>query len=422
MPAFILAGTTFDPTLLVRSDPVWSSDKREAVTAAKVDVAPLGAGADHFRARVDVTGLMSAWPEMNFVVLTAEVNRYVVQSEQSYPWPQIKIDLELDDARQPKAVNGFHLDPADRTVDAELFYTRVVFALMGDGFFCLRDLDHDRELKLNVRAEEDDWFYLRSKQARKLKFIEEAFGVRFRLPEDARRSDAIRIEMIFRCLTEGRYRRRRDVLTLGGYAPAADELGRPPFGGAGPFDLMYAEELAVYDQSLDVTPAALHLDRAEVFDLDKLEEALRAGRRPAEVSFLVLDHQVLYRFPLYEARTESFRSRLAGLRDRLLAEEPVELADLLTAPVEKPVSDEEARRIVVGWLQFYDFPDGFWPQDPVPEGNRWRVPVWIAYPGQGAPVEDVFVDRETGQVEVPVSAQEMLEKGGVVAEALLRAS
>jgi hypothetical protein len=424
----ILDGTTFDPELYVRpasgSAPaveVPAEAEPEAIVAS-VEGEMLGAGVDSFHGRLEMAELTSPWPEMNFTVLTAEENRLVIESERAYPWPQIKIDLELDDARQPKAVRGVHLDPADRTVDAELFYTRVVFALVGNGFLRLRDLDNDRELKLRVRAEEDDWFYLRSKQARKLKFIEDELEVRFRLPEEARRSDATRIEMIFRCLTEGQYRQRRDVLTLAGYVPETDELGRPPFGGAGPFVLTYAEELAVYDYSLDVTPASIHLDWAEVFDLDELEESLRAGQPPAEVSFLVLDHQVLYRFPKYESQAEHSRVRLAKFRERLIAEEPVELADLLTASVEKPVSEEEARRIVVGWLRSHKFPDGFWPQDPMLEGGRWRVPVWIAYPvGPGAPVEDVFVDCATGKVEAPVSAQEMLERGGSVAEALLRA-
>jgi hypothetical protein len=422
MAAEILGGTTFDPKLLVRSESLWSSGKQDVVTAD--DTATLGSGSDHFRGRVEVAGLTSVWPEVNFIVLTAEENRFVIESERAYPWPQIKIDLELDASRKPKFVRAVHLDPADRTVDAEILYTRLIFALMGDGFFRLRDLDNDLELKLKIHAREADesWFYLRSKQSRKLKFIEETFGVQFRLPEDATWGDARRIEMAFRCLTEAKFNTRHQVFGVAGYAPTVEELGRPPFAGPGEFDCTLAVELAVYDQSLDLTPAAVHLGAAEVLDLDKLKEAVGAGRQPAAVSFVVLNQQVSYRFPDYEPRVEELRGRLEEFRRRLLAEESAELAGLLDAPLAKPVTEDEARQIVIGWLQYHDFPDRFWPNVARLEGAKWRVPVWIAYPsGKGAPVEDAFVDAGTGEMSLPFSAEEMRARGKSVADALSRA-
>jgi hypothetical protein len=422
----ILDGSNFDPDLFVRPGISQITLQSPEDAVIYVEGATPGDVVPHFRARLEVAGLMSPWPEMNLTILSAEENRLIVEGKQAYPWPHFKVELELDAARKPKSVRGVHLDPADRTADAEILYTRLIYALMGDGLFRIIDLEHGRELKLRIHAqgEDEDWIYLRSKLARKLKFIEEAFGVRFRLPEDARRGDVNRIEMIFRCLTEGRYRQRQDTYTLSdsGYAPSADELTRPPFSGPGPINFGFPQTLAVYNQSLDETLALVHLECAEVFDLDDLAGTVTAGKEPREVSFLLLDHQILYRFPEYEPLVGHFNELLTEFRGRLLAEEPAELADLLSAPVEKPVTDEEARQIVVGWLQYNKFPDGFWPQEPVLEGERWRVPVWIAYPGLGAPVEDLLVDRVTGEVESPVPARELLEMGGSVAEALLRAS
>jgi hypothetical protein len=420
MVAEILGGTTFDPALLVRFAPSRQSGRR-VLPAAGVVGESLGAGVDHIRARVDVAGLVSVWPETNFIVLTAEENRLVIESERADPLPRVKIDLELDDSQRPKSVRAVHLDPAGRTVDAEIHYTRLIFALMGDGLFRLRDLDSGRELKLKIHAREEDesWFYLRSNQVRKLKFIEEAFGVRFRLPEDSTWGHARSTEMAFRCLTEARFNTRHQVFGVAGYAPTAEELGRPPFAASGEFDCDLMVELAVYDQSLDITPATIHLGCAEVLDLDKLRGAVRAGRQPAGVNFVVLDQQVCYCFHEYEPRVEHFRARLEEFRRRLLAEEPAELAGLLDAPLVKPMTEDEARQIVIGWLQHHNFPDGFWPSVAQLEKGRWRVPIWINCPsGKGTHVVDTFVDALTGELHLLLSAEELRARGKAVAAEL----
>jgi hypothetical protein len=419
----ILEGTTFDPEVFMPSAPDPSDAGRQGSEAARSGAVTFGEGVTRFRGRLEVAGMLSPWPETDFsVVHSAEENLLKFESELPPPWPRVTVILELDAERRAVSVKT-PLEPADRTVDAEIFYTRFVYALMGDGRMFLHDLDHGRVLKLRIRTEGEDegWLHLRSKQARKLKFIEEAFDVRFRLPEDSTWSHARSIEMIFRCLTEARFNTRHQVFGVAGYAPTADELGRPPFAGSGEFDCDLTAELAVYDQSLDITPAAVHLGCAEVLDLDKLKGIVEAGRRPAAVNFVVLDQQVRYRFPEYEPRVGHFRARLDELRRRLLAEEPAELAGLLDAPLAKPVTEDEARQIVIGWLQHNQFPDGYWPNVARLEGVGWRVPVWIAYPsGEGAPVEDAFVDLLTGEMSLPLSAEEMRARGKAVAAELSR--
>jgi len=87
------------------------------------------------------------------------------------------------------------------------------------------------------------------------------------------------------------------------------------------------------------------------------------------------------------------------------------------------VSADKARKIVNGWLQDNDFPDRYCPQEPALEEDRWRVPIWVTYPrGQGAWVQDAFVNLETGVLTIPVSVEELRKLGKSAAAECLRAS
>jgi len=117
------------------------------------------------------------------------------------------------------------------------------------------------------------------------------------------------------------------------------------------------------------------------------------------------------------------RARLEKFQGMLTREEPVELAQLLKDPLISDVTSERAIQIVNGWLQFYEFPDRYCPQEPLLEENRWRVPIWIAYLNRpGDWVQDVFIDLKTGVLSSPVSHEELRRIGKLVAGRLSRAS
>lgn len=86
------------------------------------------------------------------------------------------------------------------------------------------------------------------------------------------------------------------------------------------------------------------------------------------------------------------------------------------------VSADTARKIVGDWLQINKFPDRYCPQEPVLEEDCWRVPIWVTYPrGQGAWVQDAFIDLKTGVVALPVSVEELRKLGKSAAAECLRA-
>jgi hypothetical protein len=90
--------------------------------------------------------------------------------------------------------------------------------------------------------------------------------------------------------------------------------------------------------------------------------------------------------------------------------------------LQSDVSADEARKIVVGWLDYNQFPDRFWPQQPVLEEGRWRVPLWIAGPrGKGAWVQDLFVDIKNGLVSSSISIEELRTLGKSIAAEIFRA-
>lgn len=378
--------------------------------------------AGSFRGQMEVAGLLSPLPAQNFTLYYPAHNRVIIESERSRIWPKFKLDLEVNPEGEPKLVRGVHIDPADKTAEAEILYTRVVFALTQNGFYRLLDLDNNQELKLKIHAAEDDWFILRSKICRKLKYIEEFFGVRFRIPEASRKGDANSIEMAFRGITETEFVLRQSQITINGYRPKEGDLNQPAFSAPGSFTYTFADGIGVFNQLLDVGPITIHIERAVATDRDLIENLRRGSLQRADLRVASFDHQIKYTFVNYVDRSSALGEQLERFKRQLLAVEPPELVDLLTASVKNDVSADEAHKIAVGWLQFYDFPDRYWPQEPIFEGDQWRVPVWVAYSdSRGAPVADVFITTKTGRLTAPVSVEEMRSLGKSVAKTIPRA-
>ena len=436
MPADYLGGS-YDPAARFRpwtppaagggdddeDEPAGTVTLESPETGGGVTAVPLdGAGVEQFRGRLEVEGLRTPLPEQTFTVVRSARDTYTIRGDAPYPWPRLTFDLKVASDGKVRAVEINFEPAAGGTVEAELLYTRLEAAFVLDGLCRLRNIDEDVDFGFRVRARGDAWFVTRSLLTRKLKFLEEFFGVRFAIPRDATAGDIRRIEMVFRGVTEGEFTTRRQEVTVTGYAPAAGELDRPPFTGPGAFSHTSVPRVEIYGQLLEVGPVEVHVGRAVATD-KRLLRRLRSGELPsADVRVLALDHQIGYRFHDYAGRAAEVGASLAALHDRLSREEPQELADLLTAHFLEDVPADEARKIVAGWLQFHDFPDRYWPQTPAREGDRWRVPVWVAYPKSGgAPVADVFVEVRTGQLTAALTAEEMLERGASAAASLLRA-
>lgn len=118
------------------------------------------------------------------------------------------------------------------------------------------------------------------------------------------------------------------------------------------------------------------------------------------------------------------RQRLEEFKQELAREEPQELVDLVTEPIEGKVTSDEAVKIAVGWLYYNRLPDCFCPQEPEldEEVGCWRVPIHLVYTnGAGGWVGDLVVDLETGVITEHPSVEEVRSRGTALAEKIFHA-
>lgn len=343
------------------------------------------------------------------------------QSRSTSHWPVVRI---LDSATPER----IEIHCADQSVEGDLFRTRLRYALNTEGKCYLRDQQGNTLLEWAVSRmlpQEFENLLFQAKIYRKLKFIEERFRVAFVLPNQFTADDIRNIEFVFRGVTEGEFSSRGDEITFSDYSPSAAELSAPPFSRPGRLSQTFSDpEFPLLGHPLPVGPYTIILERTAVANPRELITIGKNKKKPSTLRFIVFDSQVRYRFKKYASRSPQERGRrLAQFRSKLLQEEPEELVKLLTEPLISDVSSERSIQIVNGWLQFYEFPDRYSPQEPVLEVGHWRVPIWITYPDrQGGWVQDVFIDLKTGVLNSPVSPEELRRIGKSVAARLSRAS
>jgi hypothetical protein len=381
-----------------------------------------------FRGWLEVEGVQTTSPTMqDFTIYEPTETSRIIKNHPVFPSPSIEIELGASSPNSPFKVLRFDVRPTGSTTDAEIEYTRLFFALATTSKCSLRIKGGDVLFNFKMQgasSEGEQTFHYRAKLFRKLKFIEIVYRTQFRWPTEISAEDAFQIEIVFRGITEGEFTFRTDSITFYNYAPPApEELNGPPFTEPGSFIQWVSNHAPIFDRLLAVGPVSIHLDRAIIAN-SRVMDKLLAGEPVPQIRFIVFDHQIRHRFEKYAALSpQTRRRRLEQFKKKLLKEEPEALVALLEEPLALDVSADEARRIVVGWLQYNMFPDRFWPQEPSRENNRWRVPVWVTAPqGQGGWVQDVFVDLKTGIVSTPISAEELRALGKSVSAETLRAS
>jgi hypothetical protein len=377
-----------------------------------------------FRSKLHVPNSIANFPKQDFTIYRSG-NSFIIRNHPVSYWPNIEIKLVAADEHSPLQVARFDVRPTGSRTDSEILYTQIVFSIVSAGNFSL-SLDHDTAINFELSkfdpTEERNFLY-RAQLFRKLKFIEKVFNCVFHLPENISETDVRYIETVFRGITEGEFTLREDNITFRNYTPTTpDELNRPPFTGIGSFVRNVGDQIPILNLPLMVGPMSIRLDYAVVTN-SRAAESLLVGETLPQIRFAVLDNQLHYHFEKYASRRPQIRrQKLERFKKELLKVEPPELVNLLDRPLQSDVSAHEARKVVNGWLQYNDFPDRYCSQEPEIDEGRWRVPIWVTYPrGQGAWVQDAFVDLKTGVVTLPVSVEELHKLGKVAAAECLRA-
>ncbi len=369
------------------------------------------------------------FPPQPFTV-SSKGTKVIIESQPTGSWPHILIVLSRSVYARP-TVEKFLLRPSNHTVEAELLYTRALYTLSETGACLLAsEVSSNNQIvgiPFSFQAftdEEINGILYRAKFARKLRFIETLFKVRFTVPENITPAQMRRIEMLFRGITEGEFASRGKDISVPVRA-ADSNLSEPPFSGVGPYKHYLGAEEAVLDHPrlLNVGPVYFMLKKAVAANHLALAP-LREGR-DTFVRFEVLDNQIIYRFETYADREGHKRAqrRLNQFYSQLEQEEPTELARTLLEPLMSDVLPDESAQIAVGWLEYHDFPDRFSPQEPTLDEERgcWRVPIYIVYAsGKGAHVGDLLIDLKTGSIIEEPSAEVMYQEGLSLAEKILR--
>ena len=374
--------------------------------------------------RLEIPGAVFTIPEQRFSSRQTEAG-IVFESHPEPPWPKVLIELQ---SRLPQSeIEKLLVQVSDDTVKAELLRTRIVFAIaMAPEWFLhinhqVAKVEHQRGPYTDSNEEQIRY---KAKIFRKLKYIEETFGLCFSVPETISGHEVQQIETIFRGITEGEFRGRANAMSFK-LLPSKIDLAKPPFSGIGEFSYEVEGPVKLFDQSVPVGRFTVHLAKAELANPRVVEHIRKGSREPIEVRFEILDNQVVYRFEDYVRQPRQYlRQRLDQFKQELALEEPPQLVDLVDEPIQGDVSSREATQIAVGWTFYSNLPDRYCPQGPEIDDTtgQWRVPIWLVYAsGRGGRVGEVIIDKKSGQIVRHTPIDELRRKGLALAETILNA-
>ncbi len=359
-------------------------------------------------------------PEQEFLLWRTK-SEIVIENVCENGWPRLRVHMSRGEAGRGAA--RFMIEASESTVDGGLLDTRVGYAF-GKARDIYLTLAGEEPIRFRTESPlEDKTFLPRAKAFRKLKYLEDTFRIRFVIPENIVAPDLGDLDIVFRGVTEGIFSTRYSGVSFS-ITGSTVNLAKPPFTGPGPFRrvvLKTGEPLNLYGRNLDVGRVLLTIETAQLADPGVIEHLQQRPDEPTNVRFVVLDHQVSYSFQRYlNPRVKELATKqLRRFKQKLMREEPKELAKLVAEPLINDVSSDEAVQIVFGWLQFNRFPDRLCPQEPEMDkaAKKWRVPIGVFYPsGKGAIVADVILDRKTGAMLSHPSTTQLRHK----AEALAR--
>jgi len=288
----------------------------------------------------------------------------------------------------------------------------------------LPGIDEPREVGVSLSESGEERLLYGAKLYRKLKYIERVFNVKFLLPCEISSEEVKHVEIVFRGITEGAFSTREPRAT---FLISAEHinLSEPPFLAPGQFDASIGEEIELFDQQLKVGPITIHIDRAELANPRVIEKIQKGSEEPVAVRFEILDNQVSFRFEDYTKKSrEALIEPLERFKQELALEEPQELVALVSDPLAKDVSSDEATQIAVGWTFYNRLPDRFCPQDPEIDRStgNWSVPIWLVYAdGEGGPVGDLLIHKKSGVILSHTPMEEIRSKAMALADTILHA-
>lgn len=403
----------------------WAGIQREPSPALLAMIYPANEAQEHIsrlphfsgqiedRGRLEIPGAPFIVPEQDFIVSFTS-NGTVIENRPENAWPKIRLELHPDDSDRQLAVKLL-IRPSNDTVEAEVYYTRVLYTIikMGGYEFRMRKVNLPLEFRVEPESpEEVSRTLYRAKLYRKLAFIERSFKVRFQLPQYIPAEEMRKIEMVFRGITEGEFATRGSDITFENVIPAELDLQAPPFSEPGTFGRVVGDKEYLFGYWLYLGKVTAILRQAELANPRILKRMAEAPDQPVNLRFIVPDHQIIHRFSSYVLTPPKKRGRrLNEFIQFLSRNEPEELANSVREFLASDVSVNSAMQIASDWLMLNRLPDRFSAQIPELDQAKaiWRVPIYLVFSsGKHGQVGELKIDAKTGEVTRATQTKELL--------------
>jgi len=382
----------------------------------------------NFQVRMEAPGYDLGIPEQVFEARKTE-GGYILGNKPHPPWPKLAIEFVPASSQIQLPVARMLIGPIDFSVDAEVLYTRMLFALNKAQRLTLY-IEKIGEIALGVAPLSEQALtelIIRAKIARKVKYLEWFFRKNFSLPQQYTVGHLRDIDLVFRGLTEGEFISRAPDAILN-IVPSAVDLNKPPFTGIGEFSQHIVDtEVNILDKRITVGPISFRLLKARLANPEDLTQISKNSDEPVPIRFDLIDNQFTCRFENYAQKSpKKLKEKLGSFRWELFRKrkEPEELIQLITEPLISQVSADEANHMAFGWLIANQMPDRFCPQEPELDSAAgcWHVPIFLVYSnGEGGRVGELKIDLWTGGVIACPSVEEMYEQSTALAQTILNA-
>lgn len=354
-------------------------------------------------------------PIQDFVV-SISPTKIQMRNQPEGNFPKIEFIASLN---SPDVDIGIRL-PDIKTVESQILYTRLLFAINeSESIVLFNQNEKSLEIKTGqgfvINLKEIEY---RAKLFRKLRFIEKVFKIEFDLPKEISANEIKQVEILFRGLTEGEFSiPAASSITIFNYKLTKGDLQNLANSQKEQFSFESDDGLLVLGKLFPTGKIIFKANKACIANAKPIKN-FGEGENIPSLRLNIFDYQVHHVFEKYidARRLLKNKQKLEQFKDSLRAEEPEFLANLLNEPLAE-ITYKNAVGIVEGLLQYYDFPDRFSVLKPSLQENQWQVSIALTYP-KHEPIwlVDAFVDVKTGEVEMEISFDELLNKGKMKAK------
>lgn len=284
--------------------------------------------------RLIIPGAPFAMPERTFT-LTQKGNTLTATTLPKDMWPTISI--QITDNKGGGHTIVFSMSPAGNIIQGKILYSRcgyflgkakeilIEFPTIHKSFEWPIPFD-EKSLKLWERS---------GIIARKIQYIEKFFGKTFALPSKFENDDLVKVEILFRGITKGKFFICTPEM-ISTWNPLIEALGHPPFTGVGKFSSVFAgDKMKLFGQQLRVGRVVTIQEQAMLNNPEIIEQIRKYPTHPANLHLTLLDQKMTWQFEKFTKELDrdekALSKKLEEYKTQLVTRyhEPYELVNLV---------------------------------------------------------------------------------------------